>query len=231
MTKKGFHSKCYFCNSPKTSTEHYPPRSFYPNGGAGLQLKTVPSCELHNSGKSSDDQYVLAHISLNTAKGNNLASKRFKESVLPQIKEKDKFAKLISGNSFDMENGARAYEVNIDKFNLFFDHLVAAIFYKRYEISIDLELHNVRHNYLNFDNLNSLDFSLIDLFNKSLGNLLRREEHVITEEFVYKYDIVDYKTRLGNITIQHIFYETFKVESYLTFNLNYYLKNKEKLTS
>lgn len=54
------------CAAPAVGREHVPPRCFFPKAkdlGAGQdlrkELQTVPSCELHNSAKSKDDEYFL----------------------------------------------------------------------------------------------------------------------------------------------------------------------------
>lgn len=56
---------CYMCNAEATSKEHVPPRSFFPAekdlpAGVALrkQLITVPSCDQHNTQKSTDDEYL-----------------------------------------------------------------------------------------------------------------------------------------------------------------------------
>ena len=60
---------CYACDKPRTSMEHAPPRCFFPEekdeNGAYLyrkELMKVPSCDEHNTKKSSDDVYALWHL-------------------------------------------------------------------------------------------------------------------------------------------------------------------------
>jgi hypothetical protein len=65
---------CYMCDGVKTSKEHVPPRCLFPevkDMGIDLrkQLITVPSCDLHNSHKSADDEFLM--ISLAGIIGNN----------------------------------------------------------------------------------------------------------------------------------------------------------------
>jgi hypothetical protein len=51
-----------------TSREHVPPRNLFPeaneNGGVDyrLNLVTVPSCDAHNSAKSSDDEFLMVSL-------------------------------------------------------------------------------------------------------------------------------------------------------------------------
>lgn len=56
---------CYFCGAPATSREHIPPACLFPEqkdlpDGVDYRknLITVPSCDAHNSRKSTDDEYL-----------------------------------------------------------------------------------------------------------------------------------------------------------------------------
>ena len=63
---------CYFCGAPATSREHVPPKCIFPekkDSGVKEDLRksllTVPSCHVHNLSKSTDDEYLLAILSMN----------------------------------------------------------------------------------------------------------------------------------------------------------------------
>lgn len=65
---------CYMCPRPGVSKEHVPPRCIFPEvkdvrGNFRQDLITVPSCDLHNSQKSDDDEFLL--VSLAGLIGNN----------------------------------------------------------------------------------------------------------------------------------------------------------------
>jgi hypothetical protein len=69
---------CYWCGKEATSHEHIPPKCLFPekkdiehifNQSFREELITVPSCDLHNSKKSKDDEYLL--VCLSTMLGNN----------------------------------------------------------------------------------------------------------------------------------------------------------------
>ena len=54
------------CDQPSTSREHVPPRALFPEKkhtpdgkDYRLSLIVVPSCDLHNSAKSADDEYMM----------------------------------------------------------------------------------------------------------------------------------------------------------------------------
>ncbi len=72
---------CYMCDAPSTSREHVPPLCIFPESkdlesGEDLRrdLITVPSCDIHNSKKSKDDELMLFVLTLNIA--NNILAKR-----------------------------------------------------------------------------------------------------------------------------------------------------------
>lgn len=74
--------KCYMCDSVATSREHVPPRCLFPEsrdvGGENYRnnLITVPSCDLHNTAKSRDDEFLM--VSLAGIIGNNSIGYRHK---------------------------------------------------------------------------------------------------------------------------------------------------------
>lgn len=64
MPKPKVIAECYCCNEVATTREHVPPRCFFPklrDGGRDLRknLLSVPSCALHNTEKTKDDEYLL----------------------------------------------------------------------------------------------------------------------------------------------------------------------------
>lgn len=66
---------CYMCDSPACSREHVPPRNLFPEAkdvdgtNYRVNLITVPSCRIHNSAKSHDDEFLM--VSLAGIVGNN----------------------------------------------------------------------------------------------------------------------------------------------------------------
>ncbi len=61
-------TKCYHCDSLATSREHVPPLCIFPeakdvrNMNFRKNLITVPSCDLHNSNKSHDDEFLMVSV-------------------------------------------------------------------------------------------------------------------------------------------------------------------------
>jgi hypothetical protein len=63
---------CYMCPLAETTVEHVPPRCLFPEQKdlpPGIDLRkrliTVPSCDVHNTAKSKDDEYLLYALLLN----------------------------------------------------------------------------------------------------------------------------------------------------------------------
>ena len=60
--------KCYHCNAEAISREHVPPLCLFPEAKDVLgmnfrkDLITVPSCDLHNSRKSHDDEFLMVSV-------------------------------------------------------------------------------------------------------------------------------------------------------------------------
>ncbi|MGC4100829.1 hypothetical protein [Ferruginibacter sp.] len=60
---------CYICGAPATSKEHVPPICLFPEekdvgtNKFRTNLITVPSCDLHNTKKSKDDEFLMAALS------------------------------------------------------------------------------------------------------------------------------------------------------------------------
>ena len=66
--------KCYMCDGRATTDEHVPPKCLFPEEkdlpkevSLRVELIKVPSCELHNTAKSKDDEYLLYVLCMNIA--------------------------------------------------------------------------------------------------------------------------------------------------------------------
>lgn len=221
MTKRSRRT-CYRCDNPASSKEHVPAKAFFPKK-ASLQLKTVPSCELHNSAKSADDQYVLAHICINAAQGRNLAKRVFLRSIVPHLNQSQGFRKLISDNSQWRSDGICLYPVNLARFDNFFDNLSCALFYIRFGTVFDPQAHNMQHVYLNFrtededekGRIASAQDMLRYFFDKHRRTIEEYESDYV-DEIVYAHKIIAPLEAHGSITIAHSFYGVFEVVSLIT---------------
>ena len=199
-----------------------PPRSFFPKGG-NLQLKTVPSCPAHNNAKSGDDQYLLAHISMHTARGGNLAQRVFLRSIAPQLKRSVAFRENLARRSVQMGDGAVAYPVDVKRFDHFFDHLCYALYFDRYRTQFDDRTHSINHCYLSLSTSDPDELQrsvllseMLHEFHDSFPTMVEKYEADRIDELVYQNRIIDPAGVNASITMAHTFYGLFDVVSLLT---------------
>ena len=210
---------CYFCGKEALTKEHFPPKSFFPSGGKGLQLKTVPSCEEHNNEKSHLDQYILAHITMNQGRNRNLAKRRFSEAIVPQLKFDEKFRQMLSDGSKPLKDGTVQYSVDSTKFDQFFDALTRAILFDKYHEVFPGSKYLLEHVCLSFGKaggdgkLEALARLLgYDFFIKN-KSLVDEEIHAGLDDFVYRNKVMSPCGYSGSITIMHSFFDSFDVLS------------------
>jgi hypothetical protein len=85
---------CYCCDKISVSLEHVPPKCIFPEvkdmqdgNDYRKNLIKVPSCDLHNQAKSTDDQYLLL-ILLMGFFNNQIAGKQFATKMLRSLQRK-----------------------------------------------------------------------------------------------------------------------------------------------
>lgn len=139
--------KCYMCENEATSREHVPPRCLFPESKdvKGINLRKdliiVPSCEIHNSQKSQDDEFLL--IALTGAVCNNYtAYQHTKTKVNRAVRRKSqgflgkailKNMKSISVKIIDdIEYPVLVGEPDLKRFRNCFTHIAYGLFYHRF---------------------------------------------------------------------------------------------------
>ncbi len=120
------HLKCYACEAPATSEEHAPPRCFFPEArdlpsdtpSWRTNLVKVPSCQVHNQDKSSDDEYAACCIAMN-AEGSDIALTLFQGTRLrAMLRNEERLGKRIFSTARPAQDTegrdtlAISYEVN-----------------------------------------------------------------------------------------------------------------------
>lgn len=90
--------RCYMCDLPGTTVEHVPPRALFPEAkdvegqNYRIDLITVPSCPLHNTAKSNDDEFLM--VSLAGIIGNNSIGYRHKLTKVDRAIRRSSFRLL-----------------------------------------------------------------------------------------------------------------------------------------
>jgi len=85
---------CYYCGNVATSDEHTPPKCIFPrikdtNDGIDYRnnLIKVPSCDIHNTLKSKEDEYLLYVLAMSLP-SNDVAKNQFLTKILRAIKRR-----------------------------------------------------------------------------------------------------------------------------------------------
>jgi hypothetical protein len=213
-------NRCYMCGAAGSTREHVPPRCFFPKGSGDQQLLTVPSCPKHNTAKSNDDQYVLAQICINAAEGDNLSKQIFQRSIAPQLVRSPAFAARIAQGSQTLPNGSRAYPVDLDRLDSFFDHLVHALVFDKYGRQLDSRQHQITHEYLSLTSNDPVEQARKDFLVGGLGRLSasfpafqERFEAANVVGAVYEYRLFAQAGPDSSMTFRHYFYDIFEVVS------------------
>ena len=135
---------CYMCQRAACSREHVPPKNLFPESkdfdgrNFRINLITVPSCKLHNSAKSKDDEFLM--VSLAGIFGNNSIGIRHRigkvTRALHRVSNKlldEVFTERRVIDRIDMKNN-RFLEViwgtpDHDRLIKCFDHVVRGLFF------------------------------------------------------------------------------------------------------
>jgi len=216
---------CYYpgCKNQSKTDEHIPPKAFFPRDQRN-QLITVRACEYHNTGKSQDDIYVLAHICLNSSPFNR-SFQVFRERVVPQLSyNNDTFRKLLINDAIPQSDGSVRYKVDIGRFNKFFTALSFGIIYKASCKSIPIN-YTPRHIYHNFqDDNESIEQKIIKeeslkFYSNMPSTILNFGQIKALNQTIYSVNIYGISEFKSSITIVHEFYGIFRVTSMITRNI------------
>lgn len=117
------------CERPRTSDEHAPPQCIFPksdgkNSNKNLKKIKVPSCDLHNSVKSQDDEYLL-YVLTTTITSNNVGLNHFYDKTIRAAKRRPKLSYELLENSipiaiddFEKKQKVESHTLNVDKTRL-----------------------------------------------------------------------------------------------------------------
>src|SRR3990170_4856618 len=119
---------CYMCERNAVTREHVPAKCFFPKDGETSSsdlrknLVTVPSCDLHNSSKSKDDEYVCfvlaASLDVNPL-GADFSGKR----IVRAVGKRPSIAGIFR-NPFPVSAGGKrtiGFEVDVGRLHAYFD--------------------------------------------------------------------------------------------------------------
>lgn len=135
---------CYFCGQPKTSLEHAPPKCIFPaqkdanNKDHRKNLIKVPSCDIHNTEKSEDDEYLMMVLAL-YFQNNQVASNQIKTKITRAWKKTpNKAIKLLKNfRSVDIDGKKLfTFELDTHRFQQCLELTAHALYFHNYGIRI-----------------------------------------------------------------------------------------------
>jgi hypothetical protein len=127
---------CYMCDSPETSREHAPPLCFFPEAnvfGRDLRRNLItvpPSCDLHNSKKSKDDEFLRAVILVQAVQSSEAGKHQFFQKLLPAVARMPGAHRAFFSDKGTLAAGtASALQIDRKRFDTCIDHLAKALFF------------------------------------------------------------------------------------------------------
>lgn len=138
---------CYMCEDQATSSEHVPPKCLFPEqrdlpDGVDLrkQLITVPSCDEHNSKKSTDDEYLLYCLVMSIP-SNEVAGNHFFRKVMRAIERNPSLIKKYLSNTQNVHvenietkelSKSIALQIDGERFDKALEQLSRAIYFHHF---------------------------------------------------------------------------------------------------
>lgn len=209
------------CTKPAVSREHVPPICLFPEekdirtSMFRNNLITVPSCELHNSKKSKDDEFLMACLA--GIVGNNFLGyfhthtkvkrailrkgETFRNIIMKEIQETN--FKNESGISFPVLVG----RPHFDRLDSCFNHIAYGLYYHKFGKRFEGEIHSMI-DFLSFDDEKTEKIKL--LIRKRLEVEPEKPEIEGANPEIFSYEF--YKPdEFGLISLRMTFYEGSKV--------------------
>jgi hypothetical protein len=210
---------CYFqgCTAKAVSKEHIPPKAFFPSDERE-QLLTVRACDAHNSAKSNDDFYVLAHICIN-ASPSNRAREVFMTRVVPQLDHNGGRVGRLLARCAEAGEGGVAYPVDVRRFNEFFTALACGLVFRsqRAQLPQHFRIHHIYHQLGQPGEARPpIEFLIEEFYAGKPEALMNFGTPETRNERIYTAQIFGLPRFQSSITITHTFFGVFKVTSMLS---------------
>lgn len=211
-------STCYMCDRPATSSEHVPPKAFFPKAadtpeGDDLRqnLITVPACDLHNSAKSKDDEYTSYAIAFHF-EGNEIVAHSSAKKFLRAIKRRRGLIGILKDNFPVIVDGRPTigFRVDMPRVDRVFDHVARGLFYHHYGQPHQGEVKLLFPNLFDVTSTNRTLRTELDTSLRSLGSAERHGDN----PSAFYYQVVD-NARDGRLLIRLVLYEGFIVDCLL----------------
>jgi hypothetical protein len=218
---------CYMCECIATSKEHAPPKCIFPekNDAGGVDYRKnlikVPSCDKHNTEKSTDDEYLMYVLPTSIA-ANNTGTNQFLTKVQRAIDRNPSLAVNLSKNAqrvivHDTEKDAwfeaPAIQIDLERVHKVIEMNARAIFYnlRNEKFLGSIEVYTNFSLQLDAPEINDMHEKLFSMSECLLQNSELRGEN--QDVFAYKIE------RDGDIElIEFTFYGTSKALAVLQYS-------------
>lgn len=216
---------CYMCSAEAISKEHVPPRCLFPKDSElakGMTMRRnlikVPSCHIHNSSKSKDDEYLMFVMSC-AFQGNEFKSRLFKNRVLRAFQKKPHVMETVFKNPRKIlfrEGGegepeeSISFEADLDRVDSIFHHMACGIYYHHFREKWLGEAKNIINflSYLDTPKVNELNHKHSEL-NRFSREIFHKLESYGDNREVFSYRIV--RGDSGDAVVFLEFYEKLRV--------------------
>jgi hypothetical protein len=210
---------CYMCDSVETSREHAPPSCFFPEAKTirrelRRNLTTVPSCDLHNSEKSKDDEFLRSVI-LMSEKNNDAGRHLFFGKLLRAVNRKPLVYKSFFSDKGTVEQGRdRVLQLDRARFDHCIDHMARALFFDAFKLKWQLPISVASPNF--FSGIQSDHIvphqPTTDIVERS--RIILRDEPIRGENpEVFKYRL-RYEEATNCYALAAIFYDQFEIYTF-----------------
>jgi hypothetical protein len=221
MKKKQIEKTCYMCENTATSREHVPPICLFPEEKDikttifRNNLITVPSCDIHNSKKSKDDEFLMACLA--GIVGNNVIGyfhTHTKVRRALQRKDLDFLESIIKNpkeHQFEISQGQKIPvligQPDIGRLTNCFEHIAHGLYFNKFNKKFKGEIHSIL-DFVTYEDEKTEKFKILVRtrieFEKSKRNIEG------TNKEIFKYEFFE-PDEFGLIGLQMQFYEGAKV--------------------
>jgi hypothetical protein len=216
------------CALPAASREHVPHQCFFPEQkdiGKGRDyrqnLLTVPSCDLHNSEKSKDDEYLQFVITIHF-ENNPIAQKQFSTKIMRAVRRKPSMYNFIKENIPVAINGlpSLAFTIDRDRFDKEIDHITRALYYLHHKLKISLPIivHTPDLFMVNQPTAKDVNQRMQEIDKMTIDALTSQPIHGENPE-IFSYQFLDLEEILSFV-VRMVFYSGFVVISYASQTVN-----------
>ncbi|MEI1279656.1 hypothetical protein V6Z05_15105 [Leptospira venezuelensis] len=216
-------NKCYFCGKEATSREHVPPQCLFPQKEKSelrdlkRNLITVPSCDVHNSNKSHDDEYLKFILTTNIRR-NSHSINQFNGKVLRGInRDPKKYATFLLHPKrvliYDPKNrktySSLSYKIDTNRMQKIIELISYGLYYHDYKDiffgSMEVILNGAIFGGDRSANLNNELFKLEAKMNSYFNSIIDKGEN----PEIFKYSFLELSN--SDYLLRIVFYETFTI--------------------